>query len=114
MMPRCHHVICHSARFGHPSPFTTQGCRLWTATGTAHDPSLATAQWNREGEGRPCPHLALHPDLPAVELYELPAEGQPQPRALCLPLCSAHLPELLEHRLLVLGRDADSGVGDRD
>jgi hypothetical protein len=42
----------------------------------------------------------------AVQLHEPLGEGQAQPRALGLALDVADLLELLEDRLLVLGRDA--------
>jgi hypothetical protein len=39
--------------------------------------SLAAAHRDRKRERRAHVHLALNPDSPAVELDELPAEGQP-------------------------------------
>src|SRR6266478_7727291 len=48
-----------------------------------------------------------------MEFDELPAQGQSQPRAFRLLLRRPDLPELLEHRLLILRRDADPCVGDR-
>src|SRR5262245_40414409 len=69
---------------------------------------------NHEHERRTHTHLALHPDPAPVQLDELPTECQPQPRALYLLVCRPHLPELLEYRLLILRRDADAGVADRD
>src|SRR4029453_7887838 len=56
---------------------------------------------------------ALDPDLAPVQLDELPAEGQSQPCALYLLVRRPHLAELLEHRLLILGCDADASVADR-
>src|SRR5215469_16087285 len=73
----------------------------------------------REGEceGRALADLAGQPDLAPVQLDKLPRERKAEPRAL-IPArtIAAHLAELLEHRRLVLGGDADSGVahGDRD
>src|ERR1700730_5681143 len=74
--------------------------------------SFATAHREREGERRAGPQLTLHPDPSAVELDELPGEGQPEPRALNLLLCRPDLSKLLEDRLLVLRRDAYPGVRD--
>src|SRR5262245_30219196 len=76
--------------------------------------SFAVTHRNRERERRTHPELALHPDPAPVQLDELPTEGQPQPGALHLLLRPPHLPELLEHRLLILRRDTDAGVADRD
>src|SRR4030088_2226384 len=56
------------------------------------------------------PYLAFHPDLSPMELDELPGERQPESRALDLLVRRPHLPELLEDRLLILGRDADPGI----
>jgi len=49
-----------------------------------------------------------------MQLYELPRQRQAKPGALHLLGRRSHLPELLEDRLLVLRRDADAGVADRD
>jgi len=51
--------------------------------------------------------LAYDTDLAAVELDELAAQGESQPSAFRLLLRRPDLPEFLEHRLLVLGRDPD-------
>jgi hypothetical protein len=64
----------------------------------------------RERERRALTYLARDPDPPAVQLHELPTQSEPQPRPLGLLLRRPHLPELLEHRLLVLWGDADPGV----
>src|SRR5260370_16954156 len=72
-------------------------------------PYLTTAR-KRECERRAVPHLALQADPAHVELDEFPGERQPESRALDLLVCRPHLPELLEDRLLILGRDADSGI----
>src|SRR4029453_18963545 len=45
-----------------------------------------------------------------MELDELAREGQPAPRACVLLFGRSHLSELLEDRLLILGRDADPGI----
>jgi hypothetical protein len=50
-----------------------------------------------------------------MQLHELLGECQAKPRALVLPLVvPADLTKLLEDRRLVLGRDPDSRVADRD
>jgi hypothetical protein len=64
----------------------------------------------RERERGAVPDLALHPDPAAMEFDELPGERQPEAGALDLLVCRPHLPELLEDRLLILGRDADPGI----
>src|SRR5213593_665748 len=76
--------------------------------------SFATTHWDRERKRRTHTHLALHPNPAPVQLDELSTECQPQPGALHLLVCSPHLAELLEHRLLILWSDADAGVADRD
>jgi hypothetical protein len=75
---------------------------------------VADPQWQIEGERRAGSQLALHPDPAAVQLDELPAQGQPQSGALDFLCRRSHLPELLEHRLLIFRRDADPGVADGD
>jgi transposase-like protein len=74
--------------------------------------SLATTHRDGERERRALAHLALDPDPPAVQLDELPTQGQPQPRALHLLRRRSHLLELLEHLLLIFRSDADPGVAD--
>src|SRR5262249_1870339 len=76
--------------------------------------SFAMAHWQRERKRRACPQLALHPNPASVQLDELATQGQPQPSAFHLLVCRPHLPELLEHRLLILWGDADAGVVDGD
>ena len=49
------------------------------------------------------PRLALYPDAPTVEFDELPAQREPEPRALDLLCCRPHLAKLLEDLLLVSG-----------
>src|SRR5215831_9714884 len=68
--------------------------------------------WQHKRERRSLTNLALHPDLAAVELHKLPAQGEPQPRALDLLCGRPHLTELLEDLLLILWGDADPGVAD--
>src|SRR5262245_50707279 len=49
-----------------------------------------------------------------MQFHKLPAQGEPQPRALHLLRRRSHLAELLEHFLLILWSDADSRVADGD
>jgi hypothetical protein len=49
-----------------------------------------------------------------VELDELPAQRQPKARPFRLPVRGADLTELLEHRVVVFGGDADARVRHRD
>src|SRR5262249_55683474 len=76
--------------------------------------SFAMAHRNRERERRAHALLALHPDPPAVEFHELPAQGEAEPRALDLLCGCAHLAELLEDLLLILRSNANPGIADRD
>src|SRR5262249_64045 len=55
--------------------------------------------------------LTLHPDPSAMQLNELPGQGQPESGPLNLLVRRPHLPELLEDRLLILRRDAHASVG---
>src|SRR5688500_18974322 len=67
----------------------------------------------RQGDGE-CgafARRALEPHLAAVQLDEAPREGEAQPGPLGLAsVIAPDLLELLEHRGVVLGRDADAGV----
>src|SRR5262245_63363530 len=65
--------------------------------------TLRAPQRKAEGERRAYSLLALHPDPPTVEFYELAAQSQAQPRALHLLRRCTHLAELLEDLLLILG-----------
>src|SRR5262245_48188248 len=67
-----------------------------------------------KGKRRTHTDLALHPNPAPMQLDKLPAEGQPQPGALHLLVRGPHLPELLEHRLLILWGDANPGVAHGD
>jgi hypothetical protein len=69
--------------------------------------SFATACRDRERECRALSHLALDPDSSTMQLDESPRQGQSQPGALDLLVSGPNLPELLEDRLLILGRDPD-------
>src|SRR2546427_13135521 len=84
--------------------------RFLSLSSTTRISSFATAHRDREREGRPAAHFALHPNSAPVQLDELPTEGQPQPRSFLLRRAGPDLTELLEHGLLVLWRDADPGV----
>src|SRR5262245_37963613 len=88
--------------------------RLWGLSSTIRISSFATAHRQRERERRTGAQLALHPDPPPVQLDKLPAQGQSQPSALNLLVRGPYLTELLEHRLLVLRGDADSGISDKN
>jgi len=74
--------------------------------------SFATAHPHRERERRANAHLTLDPDLATVELDELSRERQAEASTFDFLLGRPDLPKLLEHRLLVLWRDADPGVAD--
>src|SRR4030095_9819930 len=76
--------------------------------------SFAATHRDRESERRALSHLALDPDTAAVELDEFPAQGQAQSCTLSLLVRRPHLPELLEHGLLILRRNADPSVADGD
>src|SRR5262249_9025372 len=84
---------------------------LATETGSA-----GRADGKREREGRALSQLALDPDATAVELDELARQRQPESRSLDLLVRGADLLELLEHPLLILGRDPHAGIdhGDLD
>src|SRR5215475_4539030 len=75
---------------------------------------LSPSQRQRERERRTLPHLALHPDPPPVQFDELARQRQPEAGPLDLLRRRPHLPELLEHRLLILGGDAYSRVSHGD
>src|SRR5262249_4507735 len=76
---------------------------------------IMRSRWlQSESASRSLAHLALHPDPAPVQLDELPGQGQPEPGSLDLLVRRAHLPELLEDRLLILWRDAHARVGDGD
>src|SRR5262245_59898933 len=75
--------------------------------------SFATPHRDRECERRALSELALDPDLAAVQLDELPRQRAAEAGTFHLLVGCPNLPELLEHRLLILRRDADAGVGDR-
>src|SRR5262249_35728835 len=98
---------------GSPLPSVGNAC-CRSCLSTITITSFATAYRNRKGERRADTLLTLHPDPSAVKLDKLAAQGEPSPRTLPLLGCRAHLAELLEDFLLILGSDADSGVADRD
>src|SRR5215813_7488174 len=76
--------------------------------------SFATAHRDRKREPRSLTDMTLDPDLAAMKLDELPRQCETEPRALDFLVGRPDLPKLLEHRLLILRRDADSGVAYRD
>ena len=76
--------------------------------------SVAALRRHREREHRAVPELACHPDPSAVQLDELPAQREAEPRPLRLLVRTPYLPELLEDDLVMLGRDPDAAVGHRD
>src|SRR5687768_5357405 len=64
-----------------------------------------------DGEGGAFAQRAVEPHLAAVQLDEAPRQGEAEPGALGLAsVVAPDLLELLEHRGVVLGRDADAGV----
>src|SRR4029453_3622653 len=67
-----------------------------------------------ERERRAPAPLALHPDPAAVQLYELPAKGQPQPCSLGPLVRRPPLTELLEDGSLALWGNAPTCIGHRD
>src|SRR5262252_5280268 len=94
------------------------GPRYSGRTPSASLPSIGNNQLDCS-DGRQCErergahaHLALHPDSPTVEFHKLPAQGQPQPRALDLLRRRPHLAELLEDLLLIFGSNTDPCVAD--
>src|SRR5262245_268695 len=68
----------------------------------------------RERKRRAQAHLALHRNPATMQLDELARERQPEPSALHLLVCRTDLSELLEDRFLILRRDTDTRVGNRD
>ena len=72
------------------------------------------ADRQRERKRRALSYLALHPDPAAMQLDKLAGEGQPEPGAFDLLVRRPQLAELLEDRLLILGRDASPSVRDGD
>src|SRR5262249_1826439 len=86
--------------------------RSWLLAQTSARQTLCASQRQRERECRAHAQLALHPDPTPMQLDELPTEGQTQPSALHLLVCRPHLAELLEHRVLILRGDADTGIAD--
>src|SRR5262245_20664459 len=73
------------------------------------------SQRQREAEGRALAGHAFEADRPAVQLDEALGERKPETRPFGLAhLVTPDLLEFLEHQCLVLGRDPDAGVLDRD
>src|SRR5690606_29856261 len=70
--------------------------------------------WQLEGEARPA-RLDVHPDAAAMQVDQLPRDGQPQPRAAAIaPPRFVGAPEALKDVLRLLGRQRCTGVRDRD
>src|SRR5213593_1500188 len=76
--------------------------------------SFVTMYRDSEREGRAHAHLARDPDPSAVELDELPREGQSEPRPFDLLLGRPHLAEFFEDRLLILRGDSHPRIGHGD
>src|SRR4030095_6867163 len=72
---------------------------------------VAVTYRDREREGRPHAELTRDPDLPAVQLYELPAKSQTQPCTFRLLVRRPHLPELFEDGSLILWGNAHPRIG---
>src|SRR2546427_1258887 len=87
--------------------------RFLSLSSTTRISSFATAYRDREREGRPAAHFTLHPNSAPVQLDEPAAKGHPESRPLLSRRAGSDLTELLEHRVLVLRRDADPGIADR-
>src|SRR5262245_14005342 len=97
--------MCGQAERDVPSWIRLPAC----SPGSIHRP-----HWNSEREGRADAHLALDPDPAAVQLDELPTQGEAKPRTLNLLVRCPDLTKLLEDALLVLRSDADAGVAHVD
>src|SRR5262245_35282307 len=72
------------------------------------------AHRNRKRKRRALAHLTLHPDPSAMQLDELPRQGQAEPGALDFLGRRPDLLELLENRFLILRCDPDPRIGHRD
>src|SRR4029453_14900921 len=72
--------------------------------------SASCRQREREGRSRADPTLDREPA--PVQLDELPCKREPDTGAFDLLRRTPHLPELLEHGLLIFGSDTDAGVDD--
>src|SRR5262245_17587515 len=68
---------------------------------------------NRERERRADADLALEPDATMVKLDELARQRETEAGAFDLLVRCSDLPELFEHRVLILGRNTDPGVAHR-
>src|SRR3546814_254881 len=78
---------------------------------------LVRQDGQRKGEAEPASlaQFACHADCAPVVLDDLLADGKPQSRAFGLVgERVAHLPELLKDHCMLLWRDADPGVRDRE
>src|SRR5947207_2818612 len=88
--------------------------RFFSLSSTMRISSFAMAHRQRERERRPGPDLTLHPDPAAMQLDKFPAQRQPEARPFRLLVRGPHLTEFLEHRVVILRRDADARVRYRD
>src|SRR5436190_846473 len=77
-----------------------------------------SSEWlarQRERENRALAGFARDANLPAMQFDEPARQREAQSRAFLLArVLAAHLAELLEHRLMIGGGDADAGVLDGD
>src|SRR5262249_22936793 len=103
-----------NTRSGSESETCAENCAPRVEIPSRSVPWAPLARGQREGERRSLARLTLHPDPPAMQLNKLPGQGQPEPGPLDLLVRGAHLPKLLEDRLLVLWCDAHASVGDGD
>src|SRR5438270_1751626 len=91
---------------------TRRRFRSLSSTMSASSPGTGRLRGKHEQEGAAAAAGRLEPQAAAVELDQLPRQRQAEPCAFggVLPA----LPELLEDRLALLGRDAGARVGDGD
>ena len=73
---------------------------------------MGQGQVQGKGKAAPLPRPALHAELPAHQLGESPADGQPQTCAGRSAACVARLLEGLEDARTIGFGDARSGVAD--
>src|SRR6187401_2691470 len=89
--------------------FSGQAPKRRERRSSAHHPR------QHECEHRAFARLAVDANRTAVQLDEPPRQRKPESRSFVLArVLATHLPELLEHRLVVGGGDSDPGVLDGD
>src|SRR5215510_11405909 len=88
-------------------------CAICRSPWLIHLQSFAAADWHRERERRAMSDLTRHPDLAAMQLDELPRQGQPQSGTFDLLVGRPDLSKLLEHCLLILRGDSDTRIPHR-